>query len=154
MDKAGKAYHRRASIRSRLKKKYGAVTKQEVDDLERRYDLPKKYLVRFNNGRADNRQCRTRFLLYQACIKATATMWRRAGTHQSRENAGILEDYLDTLEDAAPRQTEFYEHEWKLITRALRPQGSNPTPGTPSARAYACYLWISRHKTIIEGEEL
>lgn len=37
--------------------------------------------------------------------------------------------------------------DWPLLSRALRPGGSNPAPGTPEAQQYALYLWmLQRHR--------
>jgi hypothetical protein len=38
----------------------------------------------------------------------------------------------------------FSQHDWDIISRALRAGGSNPQAGSPEARQYALYQLIRR----------
>ncbi len=106
--------------------------------LIREHIKPKYWRVRFGA----NSQRRQSWLLYQAAIKLAAKQWRRDGR---RQDARQLEAHLATLIDAAPRLVYFYDSDWKLISKALRPHGSAPQKGR-SQQLYSVYQWIIRNR--------
>lgn len=125
----------------------GSALTQALDKLEKELrDTPAKWSVRFGA----NKQRRSAFLLYRACIKLEIDRLRDLRDYDS---ARVLDAYHKTLVDMAPRDTEFFNHEWKLISQALRPQGSNPI-SRGAKRAYSVYQWLLKNKTVCEGRWL
>ena len=85
--------------------------------LIREHIRPKYWRVRFGA----NSQRRQSWLLYQAAIKLEVKRLRKANNRQDARQLGA---HLATLIDAAPRLVYFYDSDWKLISKALRPHGS------------------------------
>lgn len=146
-----KARANRYALRARLKHRHpdrvagltGAALKQAVDKLEAEYNAPKRWRVQFGRGQ----QRRRAFMLYQACLKLHI---QRLMRDRELDSARKLNRYVRTLDDAAPRVTEFYDYEWKIISQALRPQGNSPH--SPRAKqAYSVYQWVLINRVLIEG---
>ena len=105
------------------------------------------------------RQRRERFELYRAGLKLAAQMMRAKRTtlaghadlpeaNELRDNARTLDLHLQGLVDASPRQVDIhYPHEWRVSSKALRPEGSSPkSPG--AQRLLALYQHIVRTHTV------
>jgi hypothetical protein len=43
-----------------------------------------------------------------------------------------------------PLELRLFAHEWAIVSKALRPVGSNPTPGTKFARWFALYTLLRK----------
>lgn len=100
---------------------------------------------------------RPRFELYKAGLKLAAQMLRAKSAttaitaeqrRQMVDNARTLDLHWQGLVDAAPRQVfVHFPHEWRVISKALRPEGSSPTsPG--AQRLLALYQHIVRTHTV------
>lgn len=146
-------YSRRVQLRNRLLKKYaethpnvarirGAARKQLLDKLEAEHIRPRVWRWTFDHQLGT--QDRQAFALYKAAVKLRAQQLRRSRHH---DIARMLERHITALVDVVPREAScYYPREWAEISRALRPQGSNPK--TPRARElYAIYQRIrSQHQ--------
>lgn len=149
------AYNRRVMLRNRLLKKYafthpaalrirGAARKALLDKLEADYLRPRVWNWTFDYRSAGDVSWvsdRPAFKLYIAAVKLRAQQLRAARHH---DTARMLTRHIQSLVDLAPRHAScYYPHEWREISRALRPQGS--TPQSPRARElYAIYTRIIR----------
>ena len=114
------------------------IREVELGRLIDKHLQPKYWRVRFGAGG----QRRQSWLLYQAAIKHSAKRMRH---DKQRDDAIILERHLATLVDEAPRNVYFYDSDWKLISKALRPHGSAPKKGR-SQQLYSVYQWIIRNR--------
>lgn len=65
----------------------------------------------------------------------------QGNTEESRATARLISN---TLPRNLPYDLSLYPYEWAIVSRALRPNGSNPEPGSTEAAAYALYLKLSR----------
>src|SRR5688572_12182941 len=43
-----------------------------------------------------------------------------------------------------PLELRLYANEWEIVSKALRPHGSNPTPGTKYAQWFALYTLLRK----------
>jgi hypothetical protein len=153
------AYHRRVQLRNRLLKAYvathpfaagvkGAARKALLDQLEADHNRPRVWSWCFDHRAPGNNSRwvsdRPAFKLYIRAVKLRAQVLRAARQHNT---ARILEAHINTLHDIAPRAAWCYwPGEWREISKALRPQGSNPVH--PAARKlFAIYQHITRTKT-------
>jgi signal recognition particle subunit SEC65 len=157
------AYNRRVMLRNRLLKKYavshpaaknirGAARKLLLDQLEADYLRPRVWNWTFDYRSAGNVSWvsdRPAFKLYIAAVKLRIVQLRAERQH---DTARMLTRHIQSLIDVAPRAAScYYPREWREISRALRPHGSNPRPGR-SMELYNIYQRIIRtHK---EGETL
>jgi hypothetical protein len=145
-DKTTRARFRHYHIRYRLIERHGLgnlpkdAREKELARLVAAYDAPKKFRVRFGA----NQQRRESFLLYKKFLHEHASKLRAIGGYANRRNAEKLDAYCRTLVDVAPRDTEFYDDVWELISAALRGHGSK--------RAKSIYEWTKAHRDLIEGE--
>jgi hypothetical protein len=98
------------------------------------------------------RSNRARFDLYRAGLTVAARMLRLQARHgvdptQAQEdatNARTLELHLQSLVDVSPHEVScHYPSEWRVISSALRPEGSDPK-GKGARRLYALYQHIVR----------
>lgn len=71
---------------------------------------------------------------------------RHHGTHlraaQDREALRVLTMFVRTLPICAPYDVTISTREWPIVSRALRPEGMKPTPGSDAARWLALYQWM------------
>lgn len=153
------AYHNRVALRNRLFKKHvalhprarfarGAERKLLLDRLEREYLTPRVWNWNFdhrtpgNTGFASDRPA---FKLYTAAVKLRVIQLRQLRQHST---ARMLTGHLASLVDVAPRAASCYwPMEWREISRALRPYGSNPKAGY-SMQLYNIYQYIIRTKVV------
>ena len=74
-----------------------------------------------------------------AALKAHGIKARGARDHDTLR---VLTLFIKTLPTCAPYEVTISTREWPTISKALRPQGSNPEPGSEAAKWYALYAWM------------
>jgi hypothetical protein len=118
-----------------------------MDQLEREYLKPRVWRWCFDH--AQGTQDREAFVLYTRAVRLRAKVLRAARQHNT---ARMLEAHISSLADVAPREAWCYwPAEWREISRALRPEGSDPKH--PAARKlYAIYQRIRATRTVEEGK--
>lgn len=72
-------------------------------------------------------------------LRAHGVSLRHARDHDSLR---VLTLFVKTLPTCAPYSVTITAREWPIISRALRPQGMKPTPGSDAARYLALYQWM------------
>ncbi len=82
---------------------------------------------------------RKQFAKLCAALRAYGPTLREQRDHEARR---ILTMFARTLPTHAPYTVTITAREWPIISRALRPEGSNPTPGSDAAKWYALYAWM------------
>lgn len=89
---------------------------------------------------------RKRWLLYrQGLLDAAKALRARKQYAAARVLALHCRACLTDAQDVSPRIVELeYPYEWNEVSRALRPQGSKPVPGSHEAKLYALYQWMLR----------
>lgn len=170
---ASRLSHRRAQV-LRTHPKLRAITnrarrREAVDALLAERDRPRVWRFhlddmrfdRVSNTRVIYRKNPARFKLYVAGLTLAARVLReRAGRaqtitggfakprQQDVDNARTLELHLAGLVDASPREVSIhYPSEWRVISSALRPEGSNPR-SKGAQRLLALYQHIVRTHTV------
>lgn len=91
--------------------------------------------MRSATSRLSPRQFRT--LCEALCAHGIAL--RQARNH---EDVRVLALFLRSLPTCAPYSVTVTEREWPIISKALRPAGMKPTPGSAAARYLALYQWM------------
>lgn len=100
-----------------------------------------------SNTRVIYRRNPKRFKLYTAALTVRARLARQDGRPESIDTARTLELHLQSLVDASPREvTVHYPNEWRVISAALRPEGSSPK-GDAARRLLSLYQHIIRTHT-------
>lgn len=104
-------------------------------------------------------QNRKRYELYRAGLTLAVRLLRQRASamaghadqtevHELRDNARTLELHLQSLVDASPREVRVhYPSEWRVISSALRPEGSSPK-SKGAQRLLALYQHIVRTHTV------
>lgn len=119
------------------------IHEQEQALQEFAHRTPQVWVIDFGSNRA-------KWKLYGAALLVSAKILR---SKKQYGPARILDAHYKTMcseaRDVSPRIVEImYPHEWRVITKALRPTGSKPKPGSNAAKLYALYQWILRHYKI------
>jgi hypothetical protein len=61
---------------------------------------------------------------------------------RNHEALRVLTMFVRTLPTCAPYDVTISTREWPIVSRALRPEGMKPTPGSDAARWLALYQWM------------
>lgn len=72
-------------------------------------------------------------------LRHHGTKLRETKDYEARKTLAL---FVRTLPTCAPYDVTISTREWPIISRALRPEGSKPTPGSDAARWLGLYQWM------------
>jgi hypothetical protein len=88
-----------------------------------------------------------------ALIERALTDYAARVTNTNPPDARRARILRSSLPSSLPYEMGVFAQEWEILSRALRPQASKPTPGTDAAKLYALYTWLRKRCVFItEGD--